>query len=220
MGIFNYVSELSGCDKPFVARIKLNENVDIEKGEIVYFIEENHRATTVKSMSDSIAGVCAKTYKSNASDLIPSYGLGMIDVIVSPNALYRTPACVIEDSVGGQSKAVMTGHDNITEKDTEGYVGSKLILKEKGENSTNPNAVGTVFNITGTNVVNNIIGLTTDKNVYSCKGDKYIFVPQYGFDLLYLKNANTLDIQFEGDGDFMVVDADETGYTVKIKNVK
>lgn len=220
MGIFNYASELSGCDKPFVATIKLNENVDVEKGEIVYFIEENKRATTVKSMSDKVAGVCAKTYKAKADDLVPTYGLGMVEVIVSPNALYRTPACVIEDSVGGQSKAVVTGEDNISDKLTEGYVGSKLILKEKAENSTNPNAVGTVFTITGTNVVNNAIGLTTDKTVYGCKGDKYIFVPPYGFDLLYTGSKKALGIQFEAEGDVTIVAADETGYTVKFKNVK
>lgn len=220
MGIFRYTSDFCGCNKPYITKIKLDENVDVEKGDILYFKAENGTVTKEKLSTAVIAGVCAEDYKAESSELVPSYGNGVVSVIVSPGALYRVPAYILCDCVGGERRAVATNIEEAEYKKTEGYIGSKLVLIEKAENSSNPNKIGTVFEVISIVEAGGHSALATDKEVCSCIGDKYIFIPNYGFELFGIDDNGTFSPVFDESGALTVIDADATGYTVMLKNVK
>lgn len=216
MGIFNYVKDIGGGDMPFVAKIRLSENVDVEKGDILYYNDQTKTVTPNKGNLYLVAGVCAATYKAQKSDLVPYYGCGMVDVIVADGALYRTPVCFIT-SDGDYNNTVVTTFDDMEEKKFDDYVGAKLILAEKAENSTNPHLIGTCFEIKDFVGCESKIGLYVGENVSGSKGDKYIFVPNYGFNQLKVDSTGNLNIYFnDTKGRITVVAADENGYTVRI----
>lgn len=221
MGIYRYVSELGGGNKPFVAHIKLNENTDVEKGDILYFIKETHRVTPQKGVSALIAGVCARDYKAEPDGFDPSYGCGEVEVIVSPDALYRVPAYVFTDYLGFDKNKVSTSCPVVEPelRRMEGTVGMKLVLVEKVHGSSNTNPVGTVFNVTDISGVEGYFSFGTDVPSNSCKGDKYVLIPNYGCERFLIDDDGNLVLNFENTGEIIVIDADITGYTVMIKNI-
>jgi len=219
MGILKYLSELGGGDKPYIATLTLYENVDVEKGDILYFVEENNSVTNNRDISQQVVGVCAEDYKAEPSEFVPSYGTGKVSVILSQNALYRIPACIFESPYSG-GRNVMMNHISTEFSIREGFAGSKLVLVEKAENSTNKQKIGTVTTIDSIVGDGGYIGFGIDVDMSGSAGDKYMFIPTYGFGLIVLDENGEIDVQFDRQGDFFVVDADKTGITVMLRNYR
>ncbi len=215
---FNYLSDICGSDKPFTARIRLIENVDVEKGTIVYYDNNAFAVTPKKGSLDTIAGVCTETYKAAKNDLVPSHGSGEISVIVSKDALYSVSPIIVTNRGTGKDGKLGTdiGASAITE--SAGLTSSKLVLVHKAEDSENTAALGTEYKITSAEVVDGFVSFKVEGTIIGSKGDRYAFVPCYGFELINRDANGNLVLGFAEKGDFTVMSATEKGYVVKIKN--
>lgn len=217
---FNYLSDICGSDKAFCARIRLIENVDVEKGDIVYFDETALGVTTKKSDSVVKAGVCAETYKAEASDLVPANGSGMINVIVSADALYRVAPVILAAEFVVNGNGIKTKLTSSDLSDITGVVGSKLVLVDKASDSQCGASVGSVHTITSVELASGNVVFKTNTGIKGYDGDKYAFVPPYGFELLDIDSKGELVLQFEKKGSFTVMDASDKAYVLKICDIK
>lgn len=217
---FNYLSDICGSDKAFCARIKLIGNVDVDKGDLLYFDEESLGVTPKKGSLTSKAGVCAESYKKAASDLVPSDGSGMVNVIVSGDALYRVDPVKITDSGKETDGGICTGIAAEALGNVTGIVNSKLVLLYKAPNSQNTASVGSVHTIVSGAVIDGFVTFETDTAIKGSEGDVYAFVPNYGFELLDLDANGNLVLQFDNKGSFTVMEASEKAYTLRINGIR
>lgn len=212
MTIFNFYAGLCGCTRPFNAKIKLSENVDVAKGEILYYDPATRTVTPEKGTLETTAGVCAKTYKAEKSEFCPEYGKGYVSVIISKDALYTTAPIVIENTSTGSTAVVKTNIEYSDAMANAGLVGAKLVLCEKDDASLNSGSVGCEYEITA---VTNDGGKASFAINYSgsmTAGDKYILVPQYGFTMLGLNAEKELCLS--ASSGFTVVDANDAEYVL------
>lgn len=211
---FNFYSGLCGCNKPFCANIKLSENVDVAKGEILYYDPATFTVTPVKGTLEQVAGICAESYMAKENDLCPDHGKGIVSVILSKDALYLAAPIVVEacaDDGDGCVETTMTYSDYLG---TCGLDGAKLVLCEKAEGSMNTGSVGCEYNITN---VDSDSGMTVYHIEHSgriTKGDKYILVLPYGFDSLGLDAEKNLCLA--ANGSFTVMCSTAGGYVLKL----
>ncbi len=212
MTIFNFYGGLCGCDKPFCAKIKLLENVDVAKGELLYYDHSTRSVTPEKGTIESIAGVCANTYKAEKNNLCPEHGEGFVSVILSKDALYATAPIVIENTYTGNTAVVKTSVAYSDAMSDSGLVGAMLMLAEKAENSQNSGSVGCTYEITAVTNENGKVSFTVDYNGNMTAGDKYILIPPYGFTMLGLDTDKNLCLA-DGGG-FTVMDANAVGYVL------
>ncbi len=216
---FNYICGLCGCNKPYCAKIKLSENVDVAKGELLYYDTETFTVTPKKGTLTTIAGVCAETYKAEKSDLVPTYGCGYVSVILSEDALYSVEPYIFTTTE--TDPAVVHIHTNLpasSTKDPTGFIGAKIVLIEKAENSAHTGSLGSEYVIKEMGYDNGFITFATDYDGAVTKGDKYVLVPPYDFKRFILDEKKNLSVNIEGTGDFTVVAANASGYTLMLKS--
>ena len=220
MTIFNYLSDICGNNKPFTAEIRLLNNTDTDKGELVYFDEAALAATPEKGSRSFAAGVCAETYKASADPLVPAYGCGKISVIVSPGALYGTKAVTFKASANSDDGSITTDIEVAQITESTGVAGSEIVLVKKSETSQSTDLPGAYHKITSVSISGGKVKLTTDCDKAFSEGDTYAFVPTYGFELLGTDSEGNLALQFEEKGAFTVISADKNGYVLKLGNVR
>lgn len=211
---FNFYSGLCGCNKPFCANIKLSENVDVAKGEILYYDPATRTVTPVKGTLEQVAGICAESYMAKEDDLCPKYGKGVVSVILSKDALYTVAPLVVEASADDYEGCVETTMTFSEYLGTCGIDGGKLILCEKAEGSLNTGSVGCEYDVTH---VDSDTGMTVYHIDYSgtiTKGDKFILALPYGFNSLGLDNEKNLC--FAPNGSFTVISSNAGGYVLKL----
>ena len=210
---FNYIGSICGGRKPYTVKIKLCKDVDVSKGEILYFDEAKGGVTPEKSADAAPFGVCAESYRAQKNELVPDYGSGKVKVIVSTCALYRTEPYTVTDSGARDVSCVKTSFvqsDGVAEY----FVGKKLVLICKGEGSSNTGSYGQEYTVTGVSEESGCITLKLDGKVDGGSGDRYAFVPEYGFKNFGLDTNK--DICISADGTFKVTEADESGYTLML----
>lgn len=215
---YEYVTGINGSKKPYILRMKLSENIDVEKGQIIYYGSNKQIITPTPGTTTVIAGICAKTYKAAPSDLCPDYGTGMIDVIVSPDAVYKTDPWIVTDSGSSFGNGILTNVEDFEHKWVNSILGSKLVLIEKGEGSTNKLAIGEEVEIKSIEVENNYITFITSKEINGSANDKYVFVPNFGFDLFSMINDSWI-IDFENRGQLTILEANPECYYMRFRDI-
>ena len=217
---YDYVTGINGNKDPYILRMQLNENVDVDEGQLVYYVENKHKVTPTKGNNTMIAGVCAKSYKAEKSELCPEYGTGMIDVIVSPDAVYKTAPFIICDRRSHDSNGVFT--DIVYPENgsaAESLIGSKLILIEKSIGSNNGLSIGDEMEVKYITHEENRVTLTFSKDFRGDADDKYLFVPSFGFNDFKILEDGSWIIDVQSSEDFTILEASPEGYYIKFKNV-
>lgn len=215
MGKLIYKGELSGGTHPLVQKISLAENVDVEKGDILFFDPQKGGVTKKFGANLKIAGVAAESYKAHSSDLVPEYGSGKVACIVSPNSVYHT------DTFAALS--VQTGNDGILTSESvtesfcyDGIVGGKLMLafSNKGEAATQKKG----YLITSAENSDGYLKLNC-KGLGVDAGESYYFIPGYGCRCLNIKTDGKIGFA-SSIGNITVLSADENGSIIKFNNMQ
>ena len=217
MSVFNYIADIGGGNTPFVARIKLAQNIDVKKGTALYYNENNGTVSPTAGASGTLIGICAADYKAAADDLCPDFGCGYVYVTTSKNALYSVPAYIFKrvECSHMSTESLVTELPDDGAFASAGYTGARLVLVERGENSTHSLSVGYSAKITDISVQGSNIVLVTDTDFAGIDGDKIAFVPEFGFSQLLLDENGDTALTVIDDGDMTVFAADEKRYVVK-----
>ncbi len=215
MGKLIYKGELTGGTHPLVLKLSLAENVDVEKGDILFFDLEKGGVTKKFGSNLKIAGVAAESYKAQESPLAPEYGSGKVACIVSESSVYHT------DSFA--SLSVQTGNDGILTSESvtenfcyDGIVGGKLMLAytNKGEAATEKKG----YLITSAENGDGYLKLGC-KGLGVDAGESYYFIPGYGCRGLNVKTDGKIGFA-SSIGNITVLSADENGSLIKFTNMQ
>jgi hypothetical protein len=217
MSVFNYIADIGGGDTPFIVKLKLAQNVDVKKGTALFYNERNKTVVPNYAGSDDIIGVCAADYKATKDEFCPDSGSGYVDVIVSKNALYSVPACVLKNVCGTpvSENVIETEIPERGEVSSDAFIGARLVLAEKSKYSAHDLSVGDSVKITDVTIYGGVIAFATDYNFMGLSSDKFIFVPEFGFNQLVLNEKGDIMPEGRDDGDMMIIAADENRYVVK-----
>lgn len=217
MAIFNYVGEISGGKTPKLVKAVFEEQKDIKKGTPM-FMHWNKQGVITTNSTGLFSGIAAEDYKYQADELglNPNFGKGKVSVNISRDSVYTVkPEAII--TATGSENYISRFDIAIGEKPPVGLEGAHFILVEKGEGSTNPFETGTVF------TVNQVVVYSDDTQYWffeptqCCAGDKFIFIPNFGFEGFTFDNAGNPVFDFANKGNTFVLGSDVEKRTVTLK---
>lgn len=217
MAIFNYVGEISGGRTPMLVKTAFKEQKDLKKGTPVFRHFNKNGVVTTNSLG-IFAGIVAEDYSYQADELglNPKSAKGEVSVNVSRDSVYTVKPGAIITSTG--SDGYITHFDiAMGEKPPVGVKGAHFILAEKGEGSTNPFEIGKVFALNQIMIYSDDVQYWFFEPTQCCAGDKFIFIPSYGFEGYTFDNAGNLIFDFVNKGNSLVLDSDFEKGTVTLK---
>lgn len=199
--MFKFIYDMSGFNRCLTVDLPVAKTAKIEKGQIVKI----SAGKAVCGSTGAFAGVANETHTGEYDTFNPRNDKDLINVIISPNAIYATDCPALEFAVTASDtkSATFPGSANYDENDV---VGGELIMLSKSASSGNTDGVGSVRKITAYVKASKTLTLSDGGKISA--GDKYAFAPPAGFKKLAAdSNCSTVKLS-DAAGDFTVIGAD------------
>ncbi len=213
---FNYVGELCGDRRPKLIEVNFDDRKNIEKGTPVFTNINVVGVTTYTT--GKFTGVVAENYEQESDELGLNHkaGKNKLLVNVSKDSVYTMKANSVVTATG--SDGLIAYFDvPVGNKPPVGLKGAKFILAEKGEGSTNPFEIGEVFTLSQTLIFSEQMEYWFPVALECCAGDKYIFIPSFGFEGLLFDESGDFTVDFAAAGNVFVLDSDAEKRTITLK---
>ena len=212
--VFQYVGEMSGGRHPMIVKIPVGLPMDVPKGTPLFYDDS---IGEIMHFGDKQIGVTAADYRVIPDELDPNAGTYEALINISPDSIYKIQACTLTvHSCSGNTLNIIAqtcpGALDYCEK-------FKLVLASKSANSTNPNAIGSVLQVTSASCSGTTLSLTCSTAPGACAGDTYYVFPTFGFNYLSNSYDPVLDLSEAGGYKVLTTDMDEKTYTVKLSNM-
>ena len=200
--MFKFLTDISGFNRAFTADVPIAKETKITKGQIVKIVSNKAEAR----IPGPYLGVANETHTGEYDAFNPRNNGELINVVISPRAVYAVEAPVLEFKTVGanETKAVSPAFVVYTTTD---FVGGSLIFLSKGPTSGNTDKPGEIRQITAYDVPTRTLTLTEGGIIGV--DDKYAYIPPIGFRKLELNTTCTKIILTEAVGDFTI-----TGYNL------
>lgn len=169
-----FLYSLYGANVPVIKEFDIRNNLMIQAGEIV-------RCSSDGDISPASIGECvgvAAEDHSGKEDILNARANGTkLRVDITGGGVYAVPAIKLTASKTGTATTFICTSSKINNSINK----SKLVLVQKGDNSTNTDSVGTERTITNTTTTGDDTTITLSNGGVSSEGDVYALVPYTGF---------------------------------------
>ena len=127
-----------------VMEIPIDPSVSVKRGQLLA-LNSGLATPSAANRSTAVLGVALETHTGQADLLDPRADGDRIRVAAGPHTVYSVPAPVLTTTDGSETTVVASGMSAYSNDDLNGWT---LILRSKGEDSANPDPIGTVYKVT------------------------------------------------------------------------